>query len=248
MYIVSGASTGIGRAVAAAIASRKLTVMAVARSAEKLESLAEQYHPWIRTVAADLASAAGINKVSAAISGENAIAGIVHSAGSLVPLEPYDSIQATALVDHFRIHVGAPLALHQSIANEHNIDRVVFIDSYSAASPRHGWAAYSIVKAAAQMAARCASQELSDSGIIRVFPGAVKTRIVDEVMKSDTETAKAFASMLDRGELAKPHEVAEFISSLLIDAPVDLLQTRESWDYNCDADRATVIRLQRTKG
>ena len=65
-------------------------------------------------------------------------------------------------------------------------------------------------------------------------------------MQSNTETATAFAAMAERGELAEPHEVAEFIASLLVDAPKDLLQTRESWDYNSEADRQQVGRLQRT--
>lgn len=244
MYIVTGASTGIGRAVAAAIASRKLCVLAVARSTEALESLAAQYQPWIKTVTADLATVDGITRVSAATSGEPAIAGVVHSAGSLVPLEPYHSIQPTELVEHFRLHVGAPLALYQAVASTHTIARMVFIDSYSAASPRHGWAAYSIVKAAAQMAAKCASQELSGTDTIRVFPGAVKTRLVDSVMSSNTETAKSFAGMLERGEFAEPPEVAEFITSLLVDATKDLLRASESWDYNSQADRERVSRLQ----
>ena len=244
MYVVTGASAGIGRAVAAAIASRNLGVLAVARNTKELEALAAQFRPWIKPVTADLATVDGVDKVSAAISGETVLAGVVHAAGSLVPLESYDSVKTTDLVKHFRIHVATPIALYQALVETCRIDRMVTIDSYSAASPRHGWAAYSIVKAAAQMAAKCAAQELPDTETMRIFPGAVNTRIVDTVLASKTETAKAFSGMLERGEFAEPHEIATFITSLLIDATTDLLRTHESWDYNCPAHRETVCRLQ----
>ena len=81
------------------------------------------------------------------------------------------------------------------------------------------------------MAAKCASQELLTTDSIRVFPGAVSTRLVNKVMESNTETAKTFAAMLERAEFAEPNEVARFISSLLLDAPDDLLQTRQN-NYN----------------
>jgi short-subunit dehydrogenase len=83
MYIVTGASFGIGRAVAAALASRGLRVAAVARSADLLDSLAAQCHRSVTPVVADLATDAGIGQVVAATADESGIEGLVHSAGSL---------------------------------------------------------------------------------------------------------------------------------------------------------------------
>lgn len=240
MYIVTGASFGIGRAVAAALASRGLRVAAVARSADLLDSLAAQCHRSVTPVVADLATDAGIGQVVAATADESGIEGLVHSAGSLVPLEPYQSLHPDELVDHFRIHVAAPISLYQSLAKKTRIKRMVFIDSYSASTARLGWSAYSIVKSAAQMAAMCAAQELDQTDTIRVFPGAVNTRVVDSVLASDTESAKAFAGMQKRGELAEPDEVASFIVKLLVDAPDDLIRSQPAWDYNAPDDRASL--------
>jgi benzil reductase ((S)-benzoin forming) len=144
------------------------------------------------------------------------------------------------LVDHFRIHVAAPISLYQSLAKTSHIKRMVFIDSYSASTARLGWSAYSIVKSTAQMAAMCAAQELDQTDTIRVFPGAVNTRVVDSVLASDTESAKAFAGMQKRGELAEPDEVASFIVKLLVDAPDDLIRSQPAWDYNAPDDRASL--------
>ena len=241
IHIVTGATQGIGRAVAIVLAARGLRVVAVGRSQERLNSLKSQVGQQLTVICADLATAAGIEQIRACVALESDIAGIVHSAGSLVSLEPYQRLDTDALVEHFRIHVGAPIALFQALSQSHQIQRMLFVDSYSASTGRHGWSAYSIVKAAAQMAAKCAAQELHTTNIVRVFPGAVRTQVVDKVLASDTPTATAFAGMLARGEIAQPDDVAQFMVALLVDAPDELLSSREAFDYNNPLDRADVL-------
>lgn len=250
IYIVTGATRGIGRAVAATLAERRFRVVAVGRSGELLDTLRESCGTLLTTVQADLSTDDGVQDLLDSLSLDSAtdpavIAGIVHSAGSLVPLEPYGKIDSKELVQHFRIHVAAPMKLFQSISQNHSIKQMLFIDSYSASTARLGWSAYSIVKSAAQMAARCASQELSSTLAIRVFPGAVKTRIVDTVLRSGTETAAAFAAMIENGEFAEPSDVAKFLVALLVDATDEFLDSQDSFDYNNSADRKHVENFNR---
>ena len=250
IYIVTGATRGIGRAVAGTLADRKLRVIAVGRSGELLDSLRESCGTHLTTVEADLTTDEGVQEVADSIASESgrrpiAIDGIVHSAGSVVPLEPYEKIDLNELVQHFRIHVAAPMKLFQTIAQNHSIKRMLFIDSYSAATARLGWSAYSIVKAAAQMPARCAAQELSTTRTIRAYPGAVRTQIVDAVLRSQTETAALFAAMVKKGECAQPSDVAKFLVALLVDAADELLSSQDSFDFNNSADRKNVENLKR---
>lgn len=240
IFIVTGATRGIGRAVAIALVSRGFRVVAVGRSVDLLSQLSDTCGPLLTSLRADLSTNEGIQQVAVCISSEKEIEGIVHSAGSLVPLEPYDKLDLDELVEHFRIHVGVPAALYKTVALDHDVKRMLFIDSYSASTARQGWAGYSIVKAAAQMAARCAAQELTKTRSIRVYPGAVNTQIVDAVLASDTETASTFARMLKNGEFAEPDEVAQFLVALLVDASDELLLSRKSFDYNNSADRKDV--------
>lgn len=244
IYIVTGASYGIGHAVAKALAARGLPVLAVARSLDRLELLSKNTGPHLNLVAADLATSTGIAQVMDKVPNAVDVAGVVHAAGSVVPLEPLSQVDAEQLVEHFRIHVGAPLALYQSLAQNHWVRRMVYIDSYSATAARNGWGAYSIVKSAAQMAAKCADQELRRTDAIRIFPGAVNTRIVDAVLASDTETAKTFQAMKERGELAKPDDVAAFIVSVLVDAHDNLIRSRPSWDFNTAEDHDLIRGLR----
>jgi NAD(P)-dependent dehydrogenase (short-subunit alcohol dehydrogenase family) len=95
------------------------------------------------------------------------------------------------------------------------------------------------------MSAKCAAQELPDTAIIRVFPGAVKTRLVDEVLQANTEASTVFRAIRERGELAEPQHVAEFIVSILVDAPDDLVRKNDAWDYNCETDREQIAGLRK---
>ena len=95
------------------------------------------------------------------------------------------------------------------------------------------------------MAARCAAQELPSTRTVRVYPGAVKTQIVDAVLRSETETAATFAAMIEKGEFAEPNDVAKFLVSLLVDATDDLLNSQDSFDYNNSVDRKNVEKLNR---
>lgn len=224
------------------------SVAAVGRSTEPLDSLRESCRPCLITLEADLSTDDGVqavaDKIRAISSGQPAVIdGIVHSAGSLVPLEPYDKIDANELVQHFRIHVATPLNLFQTLSQSHSIKRMLFIDSYSATAPQLGWSAYSIIKSAAQMATRCAAKELASTRIIRAYPGAVNTRIVEAVLRSQTETAATFAAMLEKGEIAEADQVAEFLVTLLVDASDKLLASQESFDFRNSTDRENVARF-----
>ena len=243
-YIVTGATRGIGRAVAVALVERGFRVIAVGRSLDLLSSLSEACGSLLMPVSGDITTDAVIEKVVGSVASESELHGVVHAAGSLIPLVPYDKIDSDELTQHFRVHVGAPIALHNSLTKAHSVKRMLFIDSYSASTPRHEWGAYSTVKAAAQMAARCAAQELTETRTIRVYPGAVNTQIVDSVLASDTETASTFASMVKKGELAEPFEVAEFLVALLVDASDELLCSRDVFDYNNEADRRDALRCK----
>ncbi|NND04288.1 MAG: SDR family NAD(P)-dependent oxidoreductase [Acidimicrobiia bacterium] len=230
MYVVTGASMGIGRAVASELARRGLDVVAVARSPVGIEGAVE--------VSADLATADGVAAVAQVAAGAGPIDGIVHGAASLIKVAPYGELDPQSLTDHFAVHVGAPIALYRSLVEHNGVRRMLYIDSFSSTTHRAGWSGYSIIKAAAQMAARAAAVEAEATEVIRVFPGAVDTRIVDEVLTSDSPSAPVYAAMRDKGELADPADTARFVAALLVDASDELLATRETWDYNDPEDRA----------
>lgn len=241
MYIVTGASSGIGRATALALAARKAGVIAVGRNSKRLQSLYDQYPEHINIVRADLSSAVGVDALLDATSEYNKLDGIVHAAGSAVPLLAYQELSRDEhdLEKHFYVHVMLPIKLNNLLSKKLFGGRILFIDSYSATKPRIGWAGYSIVKAAAQMAARSAAAELNGSTVIRIFPGGVKTPLVQSVLDSahDSSVVKTFKALERDGELSSADEAGSFIVSLLVDASDEQLASKESWDFMNSDDR-----------
>ena len=242
LYIVTGASTGIGRAVATSLAKRDHDVLAVARSADKLATLQTDCGRRLQAMPADLATETGrisvVNKVSA-LASAGGVDGIVHAAGSHVNPVEYQGINSDNMMADFQVHVATPIALNNLLAPVLKGARILYIDSYSASSLRVGWSGYSIVKAAAQMAARAAAEECTDSTVIRVFPGAVRTPLIDTILASQkqTPTVTLFKELESNGELTNPATVGEFIANIMISATDQQLGAREFWDIGRAEDR-----------
>lgn len=230
MFVVTGASSGIGRAVTIALSDRDQPVLAVARDSTRLRELPRSC-PKVTVLAGDLLTGEGVRRVVDACASYPSIGGIVHAAGTLIEPQAFRSIDAGVLLDEMRVHVMAPIELNQQLHSQ--LGRIVFLDSYSSNDLRVGWAAYSIVKAAAQMAARSAAEELEHVQVIRAFPGAVRTPLVDAVLNSphDSPTRRAFRKLQMEGKLSPPDEIGEWIAQLLLDTSDAELNARPTWQY-----------------
>ncbi len=239
VFLVTGATSGIGQATARALAARGNAVMAIGRSVEGLRRLADTYPACLQTICADLSGDSGISTVVDALQSCAKIDALVHAAGSAVPLASYQDFDAEALSHHMSVHVCAPVVLNNRLQSKLEGARIVYLDSYSANAPRVGWSTYSIVKAAARMAARAAAAEMVESTVIRVFPGGVRTPLVEAVLASTTpgETVEAFRQMQTDGKMAEAEEVGEYLADILLRANDDQIGSRESWDFNNPEDR-----------
>lgn len=213
MHVVTGASDGIGRAVATALADRDARVLAVSRDRSRLEGIARG-RPGITVVAADLATSEG-RRALYERAPEGPIESMVHGAGSRVLVQSFGAIDPDRLVEDFRIHVAAVVALTQHFASR--VRRVVVFDSYSATVPRSGWAGYSIVKAAAQMTARAAAAETEGPEVLRLYPGAVRTPLLDAMLRSAPSQARdVYRSMDAAGKVADPDEIGRWVADILL--------------------------------
>lgn len=239
MYIVTGASSGIGRATARALIQRDQEVVVVARSADPLRALGALAPNGCTVVTADLASARGIESVRKAVRDRAKIAGIVHAAGSTIAPTRYQALQRGALADDMAVHVSAPIALNSALEAQLAGGRVVYVDSYSASIPRAGWSGYSIVKAAAQMAARAAAAELKGVDVIRIFPGGVRTPLVDAVLggPDDLPAVRTFKALETQGKIVEAHVIGRYIAAVLLDATSAQLAKRETWTFGNPEDR-----------
>ncbi|MFN8123437.1 MAG: SDR family oxidoreductase [Thermoleophilia bacterium] len=178
--IVTGASRGVGRAVAEAFVAEGAHVVATAREAGRLESfLRGARGPGERPagVALDLGDADSVaGAARAAILELGRVDVLVNNAGVLgsrvaledVPPGELEAVVAANLVGTLRFTQAILPAMGHGGA---------IVNVGSGAAGRAGWAGYGVTKAAMDAATRMLREELADRGIrcVAVNPGGTRT-------------------------------------------------------------------------
>lgn len=236
--VITGASTGIGRAAAEHLAARGWRVFAGARKSSDLDMLAglsERIHPLRLDVTEPVQISEAVAKVSETL-GRETLSGLVNNAGIAfmgpLALQPMDEVRA-----HFDVNVIGAIAASQAFAPLLGMDpsrqgppgRIVNITSVGGriASPFLG--AYTATKHALESVTDTFRRELMPFGIdaIAVGPGAVRTPIWDKAEEAgagapyqDTPWAEAIRrfseAMLEGGRTGLPAEqIAAVIETAL---------------------------------
>ncbi|MDB4223683.1 SDR family NAD(P)-dependent oxidoreductase [Granulosicoccus sp.] len=236
MYLVTGASSGIGSAVACSLLERGESVVTVARRS-MASAVLTKYGNKHTSIKADVTTESGLNAIALALEGR-LVKGVVHAAGTPIALSNYADLISDEISRDILVHVSAPIAINNLLTRQLQGARILYIDSYSANAPREGWTGYSIVKAAAQMAAKAAATEISHARVVRVFPGGVRTPLVEGVLNSESlsATALAFRKLDQEGGISEPSTIGRYIANILVQATNDQLDAREFWDFSNSAD------------
>jgi short-subunit dehydrogenase len=175
--IVTGASEGIGRALAVALARAGYPVTAVARNRERLQSLLpELYGEDHRALVADLATEAGVASVAAAI-GEQHCALLVNNAG-FGAVGEFAEVPLDRQVQMLRVNVEAPMVLaHAFLRQAVRGDALVNISSVVAFMPQPAQPVYSATKAFVTTLSETLWQNAKQHGVkvFAVHPGATET-------------------------------------------------------------------------
>ncbi|MHB8147322.1 MAG: SDR family NAD(P)-dependent oxidoreductase [Vulcanimicrobiaceae bacterium] len=180
--VVTGASSGIGAALATQAAAANFAVLLVARRAERLAQIAHAIRGGggvCEVLVADVvADDAPARIVDAAIRAFGRIDIVVNNAGTGAPgllLEQSDA----AIGAQWQLHVAAPLRITRAALPHLRAVQggVAFVGSGLARVPAPGFGAYCIAKAAVRAAAAQLRRELRRDGVAvsYVDPGAVDT-------------------------------------------------------------------------
>jgi len=216
--LVTGASKGLGSALAVELARAGAKVALVARGAGELSKVAAEIRAFggeahaLPADVADKRAAHAIAGAAAALVGPIEL--LVHNASTLGPVplrllldtdcEDLDHVLAVNLVGPFRLTkiVAGAMALRGSGLVLH-----VSSDAAVAAYPR--WGAYGVSKAAQDHLSRILSAELSPAGVrfLSVDPGEM-----------DTEMHAAAMPEADRAALQAPDAVARRITAMIREA------------------------------
>ena len=177
--VVTGASSGIGQALAVAYATHGAEVYAVGRDPERLAATARGRNG-IHPVEADLTTIAGRRAVGTAIAHRGgAVDAVVHCAGSLgvpgVDLGSYPEPEWRAVLE---VNLTAVHLLHQHLAPslEAGIAPVVIaIGSTVGRVPRPGWGIYAVSKHALEGWVALLAAEWTRGRVYSVNPGGTRT-------------------------------------------------------------------------
>jgi NAD(P)-dependent dehydrogenase (short-subunit alcohol dehydrogenase family) len=210
--LVTGASRGIGRATALALARAGAHVVAVARTVGGLEELDDAIRAdggAATLVPLDLKDHEGIARLGGALNERYGKLDIlVGNAGVLGPLSPLGHVEPKVWDDVIAVNVTANWHLIRSmdpLLRASDAGRVVFLTSGVGSTPRAYWGPYAVTKAALNAIARTyAAETVSTNVRVNLLsPGPTRTRMRAAAMPGE-----------DPESLKPPEPVAEAIVAL----------------------------------
>jgi NAD(P)-dependent dehydrogenase (short-subunit alcohol dehydrogenase family) len=172
--LITGASAGLGRALAAALVSRQWTVVGDGRDAAALSAAAREVG--FTAVPGDVADPAHRASLADACPELDLLVNNASSLG-VSPLPFLGSYPLAELEDVYRVNVFAPLALTQLLLPALTASRGTIIDisSDAAVEAYEGWGGYGSAKAALDQVTAVLGAEHPDLAVYAVDPGDLRT-------------------------------------------------------------------------
>ncbi len=196
--LVTGASRGIGRAVAKRYAAEGATVIAVARTQGALEELDDEVRSAGDTplvlVPQDLRKGDDVDRMGLALYERfgklDILVGNAGVLGTLCPIthlkpKDWDDVIASNLTANWRLLRSMDPLLRQSDSG-----RAIFVTSSVARQARAYWSAYAISKAGLEMMARIYAEETAKTAVrVNIYdPGRTRTRMRASAFPGEDES------------------------------------------------------------
>ena len=178
--LITGASRGLGLALARGLARRGWNLILTARDPERLraarDELARVTH--VAALAGDVTDASHREALAVLACGHAGLDAVVNNAGTLgpSPLRPLLDVPVDRIDDVFRANAGAPLALLQVLRSVLKPGaRGVNVTSDAAANPYEGWGLYGASKTALEQLSAVLAVENPELKVYWVDPGDMRT-------------------------------------------------------------------------
>jgi NAD(P)-dependent dehydrogenase (short-subunit alcohol dehydrogenase family) len=185
--VVTGASSGIGAAIAEALSQAGARVVLTGRDGTRLRRVADglgEYHVVTADLAEDDAAATIVTETLGVFGALNVL---VHSAGIFWP-KPFAEAPLSDFDEQFRINVRAPYALTQAaLPHLHPDGSVIFISSIAGRVGFPSSTAYCGTKGAVELMTKSLAMELAPIGVRvnAIAPGNIHTRMNERFFESE---------------------------------------------------------------
>lgn len=202
--LVTGATRGIGRAIADRLAAQGHQVVGIARSAAGADFPGEAF-------VADLSDTESVKRALTDIVGRYEVTGLVNNAG-LNHIQKLGEIDLAKFDEVIAVNLRAAIQCAQAVLPamlRARFGRIVNITS-RALLGRANTTSYSTAKAGLVAMTRCWALELADKNITvnAVGPGPTETEMWNKNNPLDSPTTKAHIARIPMGRMGQPEEIA----------------------------------------
>ncbi len=215
--LITGASRGIGRAIAVELSKSHSVVATYRANREAAESLRNETGAEI--IPSDISSAADRDELVARLKANYSSLDLLVNNAGIAPRERRDMLGATesSYDDLLGTNLKGPHFLTQQIARwmvEQRRGRIVFITSISSYTASTNRAEYCISKAGLSMSAALFALRLAADNVqvFEIRPGIVRTDMIAAVEKSYED--KIAAGLLPQRRMGEPQDVARVIRAI----------------------------------
>ncbi len=215
--LVTGATSGIGRAVAVRLRAAGWTVIALGRSQQALDQLAAECG--VQPLRVDVRDTAA---VAAHLDGR-ALDAVIHAAGVLSSRALFQDIEPAAIDEMIATNLSAPVHLTRALLPgmvARQSGHLLFIGSSAGRWPHPNASVYGATKAGISLFCDALRCDLLGTGvrITELAPGRVQTQLYKSTLGDE-----AGKQLYDGYAAVQPSEVAELVlSCLALPAHVDV--------------------------
>jgi NAD(P)-dependent dehydrogenase (short-subunit alcohol dehydrogenase family) len=188
--LITGASRGLGLALARRLAAEGWTLIIDARGAEDLEAARVELADFTHVVAipGDVTDDEHRRSLAGAVRELGGLDALVNNASILGP-SPQPVLldyPLETLEEVYRANTLAPIALIQALRHDLKPgSRILNVTSDAAVEPYEGWGGYGSSKAALEQLSNILAAENPDLRVYRVDPGDMRTRMQQEAFPDE---------------------------------------------------------------
>lgn len=209
--IVTGASRGLGLAIAEALAAEGVRVLAAARDADALESLASRHPGRITAAPTDVTDRAALAALPAAAIDRHGRLDIIISNAGAFPAGRFESMPLESWDTALQVNVMAPVVLARAAAPillDQGSGKVITVASTSGLTGKPMLAAYSASKAAVIRFSEALAAEWAGRGVQvnAIAPGAFDTDAQAGVTADEAILARRLRK-IPAGRMGEPDEI-----------------------------------------
>jgi 3-oxoacyl-[acyl-carrier protein] reductase len=229
--VVAGASAGIGRAAALALAREGCRVAIVSRSRERIEAaaaaIASESGAEVLPIAADVREEAASAAIETAVASRFGAAGVLVTNAGGPPPGRFDEVGEVAWDEAYRLTLLSVARLARAFLpgmRAARWGRIVNVASMSLREPIDGLLLSNVMRAGVAALAKTLANEAARDGVLvsTVCPGYTDTERLSELSSrvaaergvSEAEVRAAWAASTPLGRLARPEEIGDVIAFL----------------------------------